>query len=181
MPKEEIHVRFRGLEGEPWPSRPPKLERHLVGGLLPSRTLPQARAYYEAVAEDFLCDLIYLEPFTHMGGETVLPRDFVLLGFDFGHFVFSEDYTQATSKVYSNIIFGETDELREMAGALNENLLFGDHRQLKQFSRYLTRLLATKDSAMEESSLGQWYSIYGLPASARRVTKRFYEEPMLLE
>lgn len=178
--QDEIHRRFRGLEGEPWPNRPPKLQDHLVDGLLSYKSFPPAQKYYELMAREFLCDFLYIEPFTHMGGESELPREFVLLGFDFGLFLVTEDYTSARSKVYSEVIFGEHEELREMAGELNEHLLFGDHRTLKLFGRTLTRMMDTGNFAMQESQLGQGYSVYGLPAAQRLITPDYYKPPDFL-
>lgn len=175
LSREEIHLRYRGLEGEPWPNPPAKLGAFLEKGFLPAKVLPQARKYYEIVANEFLADLLYIEPFTHMGGENELPREFVLLGFDFGYYHVSEDFTTLKSNIYTEVLFGEQEELREMGGELNESLLFPDNRSLKQFSRTLTRNMETKDSAMQESTLGQGYSIFGLPAALRIVSKRYVE------
>lgn len=173
----EIHRRFRGLEGEPWPKRPPKLGEHLVDGMLTYKSFAPGQKYYQMMAAEFLCDFLYIEPFTHMGGESELPRDFVLLGFDFGVFLATEDYASSRSRVYSEIIFGEHDELREMAGELNEHLLFAEHRTLKLFGRTLTRMMDTGNFAMQESQLGQGYSIYGLPADKRDITPEYYKPP----
>lgn len=178
---DEIHLRFRGIEGEPWPNPPEKLGEHLHEGMLPFKSYPPGLKYYQAMAGEFLCDWLYIEPFTHMGGDTELPRDFVLLGFDFGLFLHTPDYTASRSKVYSEVLFGEHDELREMAGELNENLLFGDHRTLKLFGRTLTRMMSTGNFEMAESQLGQGYSIYGLPQDQRTLTKKYYEPPSFLE
>ncbi len=177
---DAIHTRFRGLEGEPWPNRPATLHQHLNGGFLLPKSLAPGRKYYEMVAAQCLCDFLFIEPFTHMGGETELPREFVLLGFDFGRYFATEDYTISSSQIYSNILFGEHDELREMASDLNEYLLFSDHRILKLFGRALTRLLATKDSEMAESSIGQGFTIYGLPKELRKVNPRYYEPPSFI-
>ena len=175
LPREEIHLRYRGLEGEAWPNPPPKLAGFLEKGFLPPKMLPQARKYYEIIANEYLADLIYIEPFTHMGGDNELPREFVLLGFDFGYFHVNDDFTTLKSNIYSEVIFGEQDELREMGAELNESLLFPDNRSLKQFARTLTRNMETKDSAMQESTLGQGFSIFGLPGSLRIVSPRYFQ------
>jgi hypothetical protein len=175
LPRQEIHLRYRGLEGEPWPNPPPKLGGFLEKGYLTFKMLPQARKYYEIVANEFLADLLYIEPFTHMGGENELPRDFVMLGFDFGYYHVSDDFTSLKSTIYSEVLFGENEELREMAGELNEHLLFPDNKALKQFSRTLTRNMETKDSAMQESTLGQGFTIFGLPAASRIITPKYVE------
>lgn len=181
LSRDDIHLRYRGLEGEPWPNRPAKLREFLEKGLLPSKYLPQARKYYNMVAAEYLADLLYIEPFTHMGGESELPREFVLLGFDFGYYHVNDDFEILKSTIYSEVIFGENEELREIAGELNEHLLFPDHRSLKQFSRTLTRNMETKDSAMQESTLGQGFTIFGLPTALRTITQRYVEPPSFIE
>jgi hypothetical protein len=181
LSRDQIHVNYRGIEGEPWPQPPASLSKHLVNGLLPASAATPARRYYDMVAAAYLCDLIYIEPFTHMGGEVELPRDFVVLGFDFGVIYVSEDYIGLKSRVYTDVIFGDNDELREMAGDLNDNLLFKDNRTLKLFSRTLTRMMSTKDTEMPESSFGEGFTIYGLPADKRIVTNRYVETASFLE
>lgn len=177
---EELHVRYRGIEGEPWPNPPPKLNEHLVDGLLTAKSVEPARKYYAMMAGTFLCDLLYIEPFTHTGGETELPREFVLLGFDFGYFQYG-DFAASRSRIYSEVLFGEHEELREMASDLNEHLLIADHRVLKLFGRTITRMMSTGNFAMKESDIGQGFSIYGLPAAQRTITRKYYEAPNFIE
>jgi hypothetical protein len=178
---DELHVRYRGIEGEPWPNRPAKLSEHLVEGLLTARSLEPAKKYYDMVAAECLCDLLYIESFTHSGGETELPREFVLLGFDFGFFRVSDDFTASRSRIYSEVLFGEHEDLREMAGELNDNLLFGDHRTLKNFGRTVTRMMSTGNFAMNEADIGQGFSIYGLPSEKRKITRKYFELPSFIE
>ena len=118
---EEILRRYRGFEGQAWPTRKSSLESLLENDLASVDQYDAVKDYYLAVSKLHQCDLLYLQPVRLGQPANADLSDFAFCGFDYGgYFSQSNHY----SVVYNEVISGVAhDALRDYAAFLNENLL----------------------------------------------------------
>jgi hypothetical protein len=133
----EVFVRYRGLDGRPWPD----LEQapfELEDGLADIARWPEVTAYLDGLASRDECDpvvlahqLVNIDRIQHLGWH--------LAGVDIGYY--ESEYSHY-SVILNEVIFGAYDELRRFAAVLNEHLLLSSPADARELLAERGRLAA---------------------------------------
>ncbi len=136
---KEILVRYKGIEGEPWPETPCLQDIRISdskGIVLEDQMIELAQYYHQALKIYGRVDMICLAN-PYCADESLLEHaEFV--GYDWGCFESQYNYF---SSVFNEIVYGLYPQLTEFADTLNDNLLFPTLDAAEAFSQKRLSLL----------------------------------------
>jgi hypothetical protein len=116
---DEIAGRYRGFDGDAWPSDLFESIRKNEFGLVDPVYLNELLRIMDETTPRDRYDLIYVCSPNHKESSSVLEGG-RLLGYEFGYF---ESVLNRYSVLLNEVIFGQYDEMRAFAGQLNGHLL----------------------------------------------------------
>jgi hypothetical protein len=128
LPPADVFLRYRGLDGAPWPG-PEHLPFDTEDGLAGLADWPEVKTYLDGLPCRDECDVVVLacQP---TDTDRVPDSEWVSAGIDVGYF--ESEYSRF-SVILNEVIFGAHDELRRFGDRLNEHLLLpslNDAREL---------------------------------------------------
>lgn len=154
---EKILACYRGFDGEPWPEIPNSEVPLLHDGLASADKFSTVEVFYGAASNSYLCDLLYVQCGRR---STFVPAslvDLAFLGYDYGYYL-SE--SNLYSSLFHEIVYGLYDQMRNLAGVLNNHLLLPSIEVVELVDRTRSELIKTgADLERDETSIP--IAIYG--------------------
>lgn len=149
MPHEEVHKRYRGVDGGlAWPESE-KTSFELRNGIAPLSVLKQVREYFLQIVARDVTDMIVISSSGIENSQLCEPI-YRFLGYDVG---FVESAWSHYSVVFGEVIYGIVPDMRAYASRLNQSLLFdslSDAQSLVEVHELLKRRgVGLEDGNME--------------------------------
>ncbi len=142
LPSQKVGagLRYKGLDGEPWPRE--DMRRHIVleGGVASLDQYDAVLSYYRSVRLQTSCDIIYLERPRSSDFTPTAVRDLQFCGYDYGYYSWEYAYY---SVILNEVIFGLYEQMRRHAQMLNGCLLFASLSATERLDATRRTLLAT--------------------------------------
>lgn len=137
LAEPEVFVRYRGLDGRPWPDLE-SARFELEDGLADIAEWPAVTAYLDRLPSRDECDPVVLAP-QLVNIDRIQYPGWHLAGLDIGYY---ESECSHYSVILNEVIFGAYDELRRFAGVLNEHLLLSSPADARELLAERSRLAA---------------------------------------
>ena len=132
LTNNEVHATYLGFDGEIWPEHESINDFKRVDGLALNTNQKEVLNYYHLVSKEKKYDLIYLECINDSLNKYIQNKNSLFLGYDFGVKI-DHNHLTAFSCVYEEIIYGKYTELNKYNKKLNNQLLFSEFSDVKQY------------------------------------------------